>query len=289
MSANDLLVIIIFAIAIFLFLIVIGNNLITLMVDEQIRYLRLIVSYTPVPPAGTPRDLPEPVLRYLQWAQTGEKMPVECVHLRHAGRIRYGRNGGWKSISGEAIFSLAVPGFAWHAIIQFIPGIWIDAFDYYVHEEAGTNHNLFSFLPLNNTRDASIKPSSLVRYLACTPLFPLVHEHNDHIHWEPVDDSLARAVIRFHDVAAHALVRFDDRGWIESIRTVPGHDGEPGDRTSGHVVSRFSSYTVMNGFRIPLQIESEYVLPDGETVVAEYTITSVEYDAAAAGSGGVPP
>lgn len=269
---------IILSIVIFLFLIVIGNDLFAIMIDERLRYLRLIIFYAPSPErADIPRD-PEPVARYLSWALGENRHPVACVHLRHTGRIRYGKTGRWMNMGGEGYFSLAVPGFIWHATITYAPGIWLDAFDYYVDREAGMNLNLFSLIPLDNNNTDEIKNSSLFHYLVWTPVFPMIHGLSDFITWENIDDSTAKAIIQDKDHAVEAIARFDGRGWIDSMeihRKTPAESSHP---IPGYIASKFSGYSDVGGYQVPLQITSDIILPDGELLCAEFTLTCIEFD-----------
>jgi Family of unknown function (DUF6920) len=98
------------------------------------------------------------------------------------------------------------------------------------------------------------------------------------IRWEPVDDSTAKAVIRDADLSVEALARFDGRGWIESIRTCQKTHRETGRPMPGLFASRFSGYAEADGYRIPMQIASELILPDRECVYAEVTITGIEFN-----------
>ncbi|MCX6696941.1 MAG: hypothetical protein NTV84_05160 [Methanoregula sp.] len=269
---------ILLGISIFIIIILAGSDLFAIMVNEQIRYLRLIVFYAPLPgTAGIPSN-PEPVARYLSWALKKTIDPVGSVHIRHTGRFRYGKAGRWMNVRGEAFFSLATPGFVWHAKIAYAPGIWIDVFDYYVHRDMGMNLNLLSVFPLDNAHGNEIKPHSLFRYLASIPLFPMAFASSDSITWKNIDDSTAKAIIRDADLSIEAIARFDGRGWIESIEACEKTHPETGRPLPGLFESRFSGYTDVEGCRIPMQIASELILPDGEYVCAEYTITGVEYN-----------
>jgi hypothetical protein len=183
-------------------------------------------------------------------------------------------------IGGEAFFSVAAPGFVWRATTTYAPGIWLETFDYYVDQDSGMNLNLFSVFPLDNAHDDAIKTSSLFRYLACTPLFPMILGSAGFITWENIDDSTARAVITDKGRSVEAIARFNGRGWIENIemhdKTIP----ETGRRVPGHFATRFSSYTKVEGYWIPMQVDSDMILPDGEYVTAEYSIMEIEFDTA---------
>jgi hypothetical protein len=275
----DLLILaIIFSIAIFLFAIAIGSNLFIVMVDEQIRYLQLIETYAPLPRTALTRSRPDPVSRYIAWAVGNRNDSAGCAHIRYAGRMRFGKNGRWMKMGGRAFFSLAVPGFVWHTIITFAPGIWIDTFDYYVHRKAGMNVNLFSCFPLNNTHSHDIIAPSLFRYLANAPLFPKVFASSDSITWENIDDSTAMAVIHDGDTSAEAVVRFNGKGWIESITIRDSPSLTHGQKGPGVFTCRFSGYAEAGGCHIPMQVFSEQYLSDGEYISMEYAVTCAEYN-----------
>jgi len=288
LMASELLAGFILCVIIFLFLIVIGSELFTIMADEQLRLLRLIVHYAPLPATcGTPTG-PEPLSRYLSWALGQNCDPAcGCVRVRHEGRIRFGKDGRWMPMGGEAFFPLAVPAFVWRSTILYAPGMWLEAFDYYVDRTAAMNLNLFSVFPLNNGQPVALKERSLLRYLACTPLFPLVHATSSFIRWENIDETMAKAVISDNGQSAEAFVRFDGRGRIGSIEACRKTDPDTSRPVPGHYLSRYSSYTEMGGFWIPLQIVSEFILPEGGHICAEYTITAVEPETPGISSRGV--
>jgi hypothetical protein len=267
-------------ITVFLFIIIVGSELFAIMIDERLRYLRLIVNYAPLPAAISIPTRPEPVARYASYAVGENRDPVGCVHIRHSGRIRYGKTGRWMNMGGEAFFSLATPGFVWRATITYFPGIWLEAFDYYVDREAGMNLNLFSVFPLDNSHSEEMKDGSLFRYLASTCLFPMIHGSNDFISWENVTETTAKAIIRNKDQSAEAFVRFNGRGGIESIESCHKIHPETGRPVPGHFTSRFSGYSDEGGYRIPVQIFSAIILPEGEEVHAEYVITGIEFHSA---------
>ncbi len=257
---------------------IVGSNLFAIMVDEQTRYLRLIIFYAPLPATVSIASHPEPVAGYVSWALGENPKPVDCAHVRYTGRMRYGHTGRWMEMNGEALFSLAAPGFVWHAKIAYAPGIGIEALDYYVHHDAGMTFSLFSFLPLVTANNDDIRSSSLFRYLAFTPLFPMIYRSSGFIGWETVDELTAKASIRDMDRSIEVIARFNGQGRIESIGTYPKTFPEIASPEPGLFANRFSGYADVAGYRIPMQIASEMILPHGEYVCAEYSITDVLYN-----------
>jgi len=265
-------------IAIVLLVIVAGSEIFAMMIEEQIRNLHLIIHYAPLPATVSIPSKPEPVARYVSWALGENQLLVGSVHLRFTGRRRYGKTGRWMDIGGEAFFSVAAPGFVWRATTTYAPSIWLETFDFYVDDKAGMNLNLFSVFPLDNAHDDAIKTSSLFRYLACTPLFPMIHGSAGFITWENIDDSTAKAIITDKGRSVEAIARFNGRGWIESIDMHDKTHPETGRPVPGHFATRFSSYTKMEGYWIPMQVDSDMILPDGEYVTAEYSISEIDFD-----------
>ena len=267
-------------IVILCFVIVVGNELFGIMVNERLRYFRLFVYNASHHPDGDAQSKPEPVARYVSWAGGEMRDLAGCVHIRHTGRIRYGTTGRWMNMRGEAFFSLAAPAFIWRATITYLPGIRLEVFDYYVDREAGMNLNLFSVIPLGSAHTDELMESPLFRYLGFTPLFPMIYCSSDFIRWENADDTMTRAIIHDKDHSVEALVRFNGRGVIESIESGCSFYPDTGRSVPGHFTSRFSDYTIEGDYRIPMQVTADIILPTGEQGRAEYVITGIEFDAA---------
>jgi hypothetical protein len=264
--------------AIFLLILIIGGNLFAAIVGQQVLYLRLMIDYAPLSPTNRIPSHPEFVSRCLSWTLSGHTDPVGCVHIRHTGKIRYGKTGRWMEIRGESIFSLATPGFVWHAKITYFPGIWIEAFDYYAHREAGMNLNLFPVFPLTTIYDGAIKTSSLFRYLASAPLYPIALVPVITLEWQNVSDLTARLSIRDNDLSAEALVHFDGSGRIQNIEACHRNQLENGRPVPGYFMMKFSDYTDVKGYKIPLQISSDLILPEGQSACIERTISSIVFE-----------
>ncbi len=88
MMFSELLFGFIVGIVIFCFIIVVGHELFAMIINEQLRYLRLIIHYALLPPAVSIPQRPEPVSRYVSEALGGKRTLVGCMHFRHGGRIR---------------------------------------------------------------------------------------------------------------------------------------------------------------------------------------------------------
>lgn len=265
-------------VAIFLFMVATGSNLFMVMVAEQLRYLDLITMYAPLPPPAPPRTLPEPVERYISWAGGHSTDRPVCTHIRFQGRIRFGKTGRWLRMEGRGAFAFAVPAFVWHTTITYAPGVWLEEFEYYVHQNAGVRLNLFSFFPLNNSHDREIQAPSLFRYLAATPFFPQLAAASRGLVWEPIDEMAAMVAIHDAGLSVEALVRFDGKGRIERITAKYPSNPAARHRLAGLFTCQLSDYSEADGSQVPRQMVLEQILPDGEYICAEISVSQVKYD-----------
>jgi hypothetical protein len=283
----DLLILtIIFSIAIFLFAVAIGSNLFMIMVDEQVRYLRMIAFYAPLPVQESNRLQTEPVSRYLTWAAGNKPNPAGCARVRFSGRIQLGKNGRWRKTGGSGYFSLAVPAFVWHTTITCAPGIWIETCDYYVHRSAGVNFNLFSFLPLNNAHSSEIARPALFQYLAFTPIFPHVLDSLPAVSWDYIDDTAAIATIHHADISTQALALFDGKSRLESMALHDPLSPARDPPAPGIFSCRYSCYEESGGYQVPRKVVVEQHLPDGTYACVEYSITAIDLTPPAPAEGG---
>lgn len=65
-----------------------------------------------------------------------------------------------------------------------------------------------------------------------------------------------------------------DRNFCLYYRSTHPETGHP---VPGLFACRFSEYAEEGNYRIPVQITSDLILPDGEYVCAECSITDIEY------------
>jgi hypothetical protein len=98
------------------------------MVDEQVRYFRLIIQYAPLSPIITPypiRNRLDSMYR-VYWEKTGI---LPCAYpASRQDPVRQDR--AWMRNDGEAFLSFPVPAFVWQTTITHAPCIWLEAFDY---------------------------------------------------------------------------------------------------------------------------------------------------------------
>jgi hypothetical protein len=148
------------------------------------------------------------------------------------------------------------------------------------------NLNLYSLIPLSNQQSSGMICPALFRYLAFTPLFPIIHRTETSIRWSPVDHTAARATITDGGRSAEALVRFDERGWIESMNLLHNPTGAKNGNAAGLVSCKYSSYSEMHGCHIPKTLEAEFCLPDGVLYNAVYHIETLDYTRGGEAGGG---
>ncbi|WAI01724.1 DUF6544 family protein [Methanogenium organophilum] len=229
-------------------------------------------------PAEKIESLPEPVRRYLGYAIPEGREPVRFVRMKETGEFRTEPGGKWMPLEAEQYFSAGVPGFIWHAKIRANSLFWIDVRDKYVGNQGNMLVKLLSTVPVADAMGPEIDVSSLHRYIGEMPWFPTTFLNEEHITWEPVDSSRARAIIADGENTATVEFSFDEAGRITLVTTDERYR-TVGDRFFQDTwTGYYDDYQEIGGFRVPMQIAAEWNLPDGDFSYVRLRVTEIEYD-----------
>ncbi|MDE4907683.1 hypothetical protein L0665_03530 [Methanogenium marinum] len=222
--------------------------------------------------------LPEPVQRYVRYSLPEGAEPVRFARMKQTGEFRTDPAGVWMPVEAEQYFSAGFPAFIWHAKIQFWSLFWIDVRDKYDGGEGNMLVKIFSTIPVADAKGPEIDVSSLHRYIGEMPWFPTAFLNEEHITWEPIDSSHAKAVITDGENVASVEFSFDEEGRITKVTT------EERFRTVGNQFSAdkwtgyYYDYQEKNGLNVPMEIMGEWNLPDGNFSYVKLRVTEMEYD-----------
>jgi hypothetical protein len=222
--------------------------------------------------------LPEPVQRYLRYAQVLGKPRVKCVKVRQTGRMRTSPTQRWMPVEAVQYSTLAGPlSRTWYARIKLGPLTLLNGYDRY---DNGAGHmliRLLSMFPVVNVRGPEIDLSALIVFVNDMVMWPTAFL-SDYIHWEPIDATAARARVTLHGQQFSAVLRFNDIGELvdfiteDRYRTV----GKGAERSMWSTPLR--RYREVNGLRIPTEGDAIWHLPEGEFPYIQAAIGEVRYD-----------
>jgi hypothetical protein len=250
------------------------------MVDREVAELAAQAEETQAVslPTGTVERLPAPVQRYLAYAIPAEAGPVRFVRMKQTGEFRTDPAGEWMPVGAEQYFSAEPPGFLWHATIRVFSLFRIDARDRYAAREGNMLVKGLFTIPIADAKGEEMDLSCLQRYIGEMPWFPTAFLNDDHVSWEPIDASHAKAVITDGTIAATVVFTFDEVGRITSVTTDERY------RTVGDTYIRnrwtgyYGDYQEQGGLIVPMEIAAEWNLPEGNFSYVRLRVTDMEYD-----------
>jgi hypothetical protein len=115
-----------------------------------------------------------------------------------------------------------------------------------------------------------------MRYLAEAPWVPTALLPSQGVVWEAMDDSRARATLSDAGITVTAVFHFGPRGEIVRVEAERYRDVK-GVGVLTPWGGRFHEYAEIEGMRIPMQGEVEWILPEGRLSYWRGRITRAEY------------
>lgn len=219
-------------------------------------------------------DVPEPVARYLRRALPDGHARIRSVRLKQRGTFRLEPGGDWQPITAAQYFTTEPPAFIWLGRVQFAPFLWVSARDRYVNDQGNMHIRVNSALPV---ADVDSPQGALLRYLAEAMWFPTALLPGEALHWEAIDATSARAVMRAGDITGELVFHFGDDG---DLAHVTGLRERAAD--GGVVMTEWYGFTrdfeTHDGVRIPMTVDVGWKLPDGDFSYIRVTITDIAYD-----------
>jgi len=218
--------------------------------------------------------LPEPVQRWLRWAQVaGKEFPV-TVRLEQEGRFRQAEGGNWMTFTAEEYFTVDPPGFVWRTRMQLFPFVSIVGRDRYAGGKGSIEMRLLGLVPVASASGPAMDQGALLRYLNEMMWFPAA-ALSPYITWEAVDASSATATMSYGGVTAAATFVFDAQGRpVDMI-------AERQDLARGRLETwstPMRAYAEFQGVRVPSEGVSVWKYESGDFPYIELRITEIEYN-----------
>jgi hypothetical protein len=252
----------------------IGRSLFERRMDEEVASL-LMASTAGEPAMITEADLaglPDPVQRWLRWAQViGSAMPA-TVHLTQEGRFRLSESSAWMPFTAEESFTTEPPGFVWKTTMRLFPLVSIMGRDRYAGGKGSIDMRALGLIPVATASGPAMDQGALLRYLNETMWFPAA-ALSPYITWDAIDATSARATISDGGVMAAATFVFDEQG--RPVDMV----AERQDLARGRLETwstPLSAYGEFAGVRVPVEGTALWRYDTGDFPYIEVRITGLE-------------
>jgi len=222
--------------------------------------------------------LPEPVQRYLRFAQVLGKPRVKCAKVRQTGFMRTTPKQKWMPVEAVQYTTLAGQlSRTWYARIKMGPFTLLNGFDRY---DNGTGHmliRLLSMFPVVDIIGPEIDLSALIIFINDMVMWPTAFL-SDYIHWNAINTTSAELQVDLYGKKFSAVAYFNEAGEMVNFIT------EDRYRTvgKGFKQDRWSTplrrYHEVNGLCIPAEGDAIWHLPEGEFPYIRASIDQVFYD-----------
>jgi hypothetical protein len=134
---------------------------------------------------------------------------------------------------------------------------------------------LASLFPVLDEHGPELTQGALLRYLAETPIIPSALLPGGPIEWYPLDDLSALAVLSDGDTRVSAVFHFGTDGEVTRVEAERFMSVEGGYELRPWE-GRYSNYRLLDGVRIPTELEVSWLLDTGEFTYARFTVQHYE-------------
>jgi hypothetical protein len=221
-------------------------------------------------------SLPEPMQRYLRYAQVVGKEPIRTVRLKQQGFMKQQPDQKWLPLVAEQYFTTNPPAFLWHGAIQPFPLVSISATDRFSGGHGNMLVKLWPFITLGDARGPEIDRGELQRYMGEMVWFPTAWL-SDTIQWQGIDAHSVKVSIQEPGVTASVVLHINEQGQLTHL-TADRYMQDHGKYRLEPWSVQAQEYQEVEGMRIPTRVEVTWHLASGDFNWFRCKITEIEYN-----------
>lgn len=220
--------------------------------------------------------LPEPVQRYLRYAQVVGKAPIRTVRLAQRGAMAMREGSPWLPMTAEQYVTTTPPGFLWYGTLHPFPLVSVSAKDTFSDGHGALEIKALSLIPLGASRGPEVDQGEVLRYLGEMAWFPTALLA-DCIRWDAIDAWSAQATISLPPLTASGIMHIDAQGRYTHF-TAERYREEHKRLVLRPWTGRWDDYREIHGFRIPMKADAAYTLEAGEFSYFRSEVMEIGYD-----------
>lgn len=134
---------------------------------------------------------------------------------------------------------------------------------------------------MNERNSKELDESELQRWLAEAPWFPTALLPSRNLHWEEIDESSARVVVKDNSngltTTATAIFYFNEKGEIIEVNA-DRYRSVDNKYSKQKWIGYYRDYKKIEGMMIPNEIEVAWRLDSKDFSYAKFRITEINYD-----------
>ncbi|SES27084.1 DUF6920 family protein [Salipaludibacillus aurantiacus] len=205
-------------------------------------------------------DLPQSVQRWISNSGAVGKEIHSTMDFKHYAKLKLKPDQKeWYNAKAHQYVTTEEPGFLWKIDMEMNPFITVKGRDLYKNGKGSMQMKLASLVSVANVEnDDKIDQSTLQRYLLEMAWYPWA-ALSPYITWEELGDHSARATMNYKGATGTADFFFNEDGDFFSSRAWR-YDGS----TDSYLecIGKANEFSVINGVKIPTDIDVSYVLDD---------------------------
>ncbi len=226
-----------------------------------------------IAPADLER-LPDPVARWLRWAQVVDEPVPATVRLEQEGEFRTGEGRDWAPFDADQYFTTDPPGFLWRVDLRFAPLVSVVGRDRWAGGDASMKMRLLGAIPVVDAAGSDLAQGAMLRWVGEIIWFPQA-ALSYRIRWEAVDESSARATITAGGQTATATFVFDAEGRPLRVSAERFNDTKQARLPWAAVNERFGEF---HGVRVPVAGSASWAYESGDFEYIRWRVTRLDFD-----------
>lgn len=205
----------------------------------------------------------------------GKEIPKD-VFLRQRGLFRTEVKGKWMPLSATQLFNLKTRAFIWHGKISIIPGITIQARDYYKEQKGNMHIKFAGSITMANVKGPEIDQSAFIRFATEMVWYPWLFLDRNLVKWQAVDNKTAIAHVVDGPNKGAITCTFNDKNELVQVAAKRYMKTKDGSRLLpwGGVCSH---YRLFQGIKIPSRAKIYWDLPEGRFECIDLQVTDAVY------------
>lgn len=245
---------------------------------DRLYYSRTVVRRSRIVAEEELRGLPEPVQRYMRYAQVVGKEKAQVARIRFKGEFRMRVGGKWMGVETEQTSFLDDPVRVFYIKGRYLGIVPISGRDLYARGEGNMLIKLLHFVTVENARGREMNQSGLVTFLNDMVMIPTAFL-DQRVTWTAVDDRSVRATLKESGMSVSAMIHFNGSGEIVNFVTEDRYHSDGGGLYSNVKWSTpFRNYREIEGVRVPTEGEGVWHFDAGEFCYAKFRLRDVRYN-----------
>lgn len=222
--------------------------------------------------------LPLPVQNWLRQCGIVGKPFIQYGRVEQRARMKMKPDQtNWMQATATQYSIIEEPAFIWGTRVEMNKLLYFEGRDKLESGKGTMLIKMNSLVPIVNEAGDKIDEGSTQRFLGEMVWFPTL-ALSEHIQWEPIDSSSARATFSYGGTTGSGIFHFNSAGDFVRFSAMRFMGNTPDAQKHEWILS-VDGYQTFEGIRVPSEMTATWKLPEGDWTWLELEITDITYSA----------